>query len=357
MLYKFKEGPMKGMINEKGEVVVAPVFDAISEFSEGYAIGIKFGGLTHYIDTSGAIAKVFNVESMYPFSDGMAAMRMGGCTGYINKKFQVAIEPQYSYYSRSFREGLACVAKPGENDRIYGFINKKGEQVIDYKYYSTSNFKGGLAVVTINDKIGAIDKNDKMIIAPKYDWITCFNEERAFFRSGDLWGILDNEGNEVVPAIFHPSEVEEYELTDFIEGFSILEMDSKYAYIDKNGNMRTEFQFSHASYFNEGLAVVNDGTGYKIIDKSFNTISELKCSSVGAFREGFLSVCAGEKYGFVNSRGELVAEPKYDNVGFFRNGIAAVMLNGRYGYIDKSGKEIFISDKPCNGEFFCGFFV
>ena len=59
-----------------------------------------------------------------------------------------------------FSNGLSAVQKDGK----WGFIDKQGNTIIDFKYNSCSNFSEGLAQVNINNKIGYINENGKVII-------------------------------------------------------------------------------------------------------------------------------------------------------------------------------------------------
>jgi hypothetical protein len=101
-----------------------------------------------------------------------------------------------------------------------------------------------------------------------------------------------------------------------------VEIDFKYGYTDKRGNVVIKELFDHAYSFSEGLGLV-------ILDK---------------------------KYGFINSSGQFVVHPKYDLSFPFRNGLAAVSYgkwqpgegsdfagpsyDGNWGYIDKVGNEV-----------------
>ena len=96
----------------------------------------------------------------------------------------------------SFSEGLAVVMK----DDKYGYINKKGEEVIKVKlkYYDVRDFREGLAMVSIGNwetsKWGFINKKGKEVVEPKYDDASSFSEGIAPVREGDNWYIIDKKG-------------------------------------------------------------------------------------------------------------------------------------------------------------------
>jgi hypothetical protein len=78
-----------------------------------------------------------------------------------------------------FSEGLAAVQKNG----MIGFINRKGEVVIPFRYPYHGNplsefiFKDGHCVVAdTTGKCGVINRQGKWIIQPKYDNIDAYDE-------------------------------------------------------------------------------------------------------------------------------------------------------------------------------------
>lgn len=358
MLYKFKEGSLWGMINEKGQVVVKPIYLRISDFIGDYALG-TMNEKWFYINEEGNVVKRFNVNQMSLFNEGMAKMNLCGSIGYINKKFQVVIEPRYGLYSSCFNEGLALVCTPKINEnKLYGFINHKGQQVIDFKYESAGVFSEGLAVVIADDKYGAIDKSGKLIIEYKYNWLNYFKEGRAFFEKDNLWGIVDNKGNEIVQASFEEDEdnSEHYIMQDFSEGFAVICQNSKYGYIDREGNIVTDIIYDYASSFNEGIALVRMDNKWFALDKFFNIIAGLHCQELRNFSDGLAAICVNGKWGFIDKIGDIVIEVKYNEVFYFNNGIAATVLDGKYGYIDKTGKEFFRAEKFCEEPYYCSIF-
>lgn len=83
-----------------------------------------------------------------------------GKYGYINLKGEVVIEPQFDM-AGEFSEGMADVQN-WKNSK-WGYINTKGEVVIDYQFDSTKDFKDGKAEVEKGGKIFFIDKTGKEI--------------------------------------------------------------------------------------------------------------------------------------------------------------------------------------------------
>ena len=149
-----------GYIDYLGRIAI-PFVHRVPEagdFSEGFA----FVG-DHYIDTEGLpaftiidedtderIEKVFN--NGLPFSQGLAAVQMGGQWGYIDLMGNFVIAPSFQR-AGSFRENLAPAMKNG----LWGYINMRGNFVIPPKYLRAREFHQGLAPVSIKGRWGYIN--------------------------------------------------------------------------------------------------------------------------------------------------------------------------------------------------------
>lgn len=109
--------------------------------------------------------KAVNKESYKEITDfsedGLAlAVKSGEGICIIDKKCNVVAELSHDIIRCGlFHDGLALFED--QNDGKYGYINKKGEVVIEAKYDNASVFEEGFAVVVIddgNEKIDLIDK-------------------------------------------------------------------------------------------------------------------------------------------------------------------------------------------------------
>lgn len=113
-----------------------------------------------YIDYRGRLLIEPQFDEAYPFSEGLAAVRIGdsrtGLWGYINKRGKLVIPPQFSEVW-NFSEGLARVGYRENN--LWGYIDKKGRLVITPQFEKAGNFSGGRATVTYQGREGSIDRN------------------------------------------------------------------------------------------------------------------------------------------------------------------------------------------------------
>lgn len=186
-LFLIKEGDKYGYITSSGEIQINPKFKKAGSFSEGLAT-VKIDDHWGFIDEKGDVVIEPNFEMCFDFEQDVARVIIDGKWGVISKKGNYILKPVYnrieplsedifvtepdwsllksfSFYDKNgillfdvnanrvgkFSEGLAYVKEiqflfyiiPTEYK--YGFIDKKGEIVINTKFKSARNFKNGLA--------------------------------------------------------------------------------------------------------------------------------------------------------------------------------------------------------------------
>lgn len=164
-----------GFMNEKGEIIIKPIYEDVLPFSEGLA-AVKYNDLWGYIDKKGK----YIIQPQYliaePFSEGLAAIEKNSSDwfGYIDMNNNIRI-PYGFRVASNFHEGLACV----KNELKYGYINYEGEVVIPYIYEMASDFKDGLAAVQKDGKWGFVDSKGSTVIPFKYDFVKDFSDGLA----------------------------------------------------------------------------------------------------------------------------------------------------------------------------------
>ena len=113
-------------------------------------------------------------------------------------------ETQYDYVGLKGSK-LIVVSKNGK----FGFINKKGEEVIPMIYDGAWDFTFGIAAVEKNSKWGFINEKGKIVIPMKYEYADYFNGKYAPVKYKGKWYDINKKGKiirererdyEVIPA-------------------------------------------------------------------------------------------------------------------------------------------------------------
>ncbi|HEU0137527.1 MAG TPA: WG repeat-containing protein, partial [Flavobacterium sp.] len=229
-LIPYEENEKWGYINDKGKIIIKPQFDEAGKFSEGLAL-----------------------------------VSIGLNKGFINDKAEFIIEPKYRC-AFSFSEGVAPVAEDCRGS--WGYIDKKGATVIEPRFDWAGQFSDGLAKVLVSldknsseGKTGYIDKTGKFAIEPRFSYSERFSDGLAMFAEDkkredgmsayfNRKAFIDTKGNVVSP-FFDKAE-------SFSEGLAAVEIDNRWGFIDKSGNIIIAPQFDLVIRgFSEGIAFVS----------------------------------------------------------------------------------------------------
>ena len=169
--WSFTEGlaPVKlhgkwGYIDKAGRVVIKPQYYWADCFSDGLA-NVEGGlGNEGYIDTKGKFIIKRRFYEANPFSEGVAAVRFesGGPFCLVDRLGKRVTDQEF-YMAGMFSEGLIPVLR----DNLWGYADRTGKLAIEFRFTSDHPFRGGLALVWMEDgKCGYIDAAGKFVWGP-----------------------------------------------------------------------------------------------------------------------------------------------------------------------------------------------
>jgi len=283
---------LKSLFSAKDEEILEKV--ASIKATEGASIN-KTNNLTKEIDAN----KADNANEL----DGpLFINEQDGKYGFINTKGEQIIECKFDEVYR-FSEGLAKVKK----DSKWGYINTKGEQVVECKFDSVSywGFIKGLARVTKDGKYGYINIKGEQVIECKFDNAWDFNEGLARVKDDKL-GYINTKGEQVIECKFDGA-------SDFSEGLAQVEKDGKWGYVNTKGEQVIECKFDWVSDFSEGLAKVKKDDKWGYINTKGEQVIECKFDDAWDFSEGLAMVKKGHKRFIINIKGDFVALKEDDS--------------------------------------------
>lgn len=158
-------------INRAGQKMNYPPNGGWFLFVEGLAT-TDLNGKVGYMNLEGKIVIKPRFDEARRFSHGMAAVRIKNKWGFIDRTGRIVIRPQFDEVDDFGPDGIAAVARYDKNlETIHGFVNRKGQMIIGFKFDYASSFWDGLAQIGTrdskgNDKWGYIDKSGKIIWQP-----------------------------------------------------------------------------------------------------------------------------------------------------------------------------------------------
>lgn len=233
-------------INKRDEQVIG-TFSRVDNFENGISkvyINNKFG----YIDRQGNEVIKIDYEDIYDLdgrgkfkntlSENMLLVKKGKQYGFLDLSILEEVIPCVYQEATIFSEGLAVVGKCKEGyygspvNCLYGYINKKGEVVIDFKFKSAFSFSHGIA--TVEDFSGrkfTIDKKgDKILPYNSVELVSGFIDGIGIGKktNGNLI-YINTKFEQIIPG--------EYDkCSEFENGEAVVKKGYREYSIDKNGN-------------------------------------------------------------------------------------------------------------------------
>jgi hypothetical protein len=204
-------------------------------------------GSYDYIDKTGKVIIDGNFDTAEYFSEGLGIVSKDGKYGAVNSNGDLVVPLEYKIIG-DFNDSAAYIVD--ENDRL-GYVDNTGEIFIEISYpvimdpyVRINNFSEGLCIIhTSRDECICIDKTGKVIFdnsAVKFDINSYFSEGymQYFIEKEDgtkLFGFLNTNGEIAIEAQFDAIR------RDFSGGISLVELDGKLSYINKQGEIIYEF--------------------------------------------------------------------------------------------------------------------
>jgi serine/threonine protein kinase len=299
-----------GFIDSNGNEVVKCKYEVVSNFSEGMAAVSFDGKWWGYIDKQGNEVIPFMYSIADDFHEGLASVGLGNPFemklpkdheyGYLNKKGELSIKvkgggeifsdglakigfifnceyidktgniiiPRKYYRSGDFSEGKTYICKKKGiivKKEKYGFMDKKGNEIISCIYDDALDFSEGFAPVKKDGKYGFINHIGIEVIPFEFDFAKPFSEDLASIEINGKYGFIDKKGINTIPCEYDYVE-------DFHEGLASVWLNEKCGVINKNGQIVIPFKYNYISKFYGNRAVVEINSYYSIIDNTGKVI-------------------------------------------------------------------------------------
>jgi hypothetical protein len=276
-----------GFVDKNGKEVIPLLYDDAQTDYEGDLLWVQIHGKYGFINTAGGEVIPLHFDEAKPFSEEMAAVKVGKKWGYINKAGVEVIPPSYTNVMR-FVNGKALVCKGKKVVQI----DKKGK--IIRRLYNFVRFVYGETYLLVEHegKQGIINNEGNTIVVPQYDKII----NPGFWKYYTIalegkYGVVDDKGNEIVPPIYDAVESQVFVDNDLV----LVTLNGKQLFINKEGN------------------------------ESINTRNSCICGSpvmlpcrseeIQTFdAAGFAGIKIDGKWGIVNRKGLLIVACDYDEV-------------------------------------------
>ncbi len=388
-----------GYLGLDGKLAIKPQFAEAKSFREGLA-PVRRANLWGYIDIAGNMVIPERFERADDFASGSAIIVASGSFGIIDKAGNYLVKPEYSYINAHDNPELLCVYTAFEA----GIFHRSRGWVLPAIYDSFLVCPDGSILANLDGKQGLFDQNGKILlplsnskITPlgevyllaetekglaifdtrnrqlkefDYQKISNFSDGMAAFKNRDgLWGFLDRDLKEAIPARFvwvgsfsngqaaaemaegmliishdgRPAEkpdVSVHKIYQHAYGWRYATFHNRVGVQDEKGNWRLRPEYRQIRVFSTGVMLAQRDKTWELITAEKPQGTGTKFKDAGNISENFCWVMSDKGCGYLNGDGKMVIECQYEKAYGFKNGIAAVRKNKLWGFIDTSGKEV-----------------
>ena len=240
----------KGLLNGEGQYIITPnysdfnsVSDSIYTFGENGLLGlITFGNDTLMLPSYEYISR---------FSDGIAMAIRNDSVFYIVPSGEIAFNKSFNIFPNyklkgEFENGTAIVVIDGK----YGRINKYGDIITDVEYENLGKSEKFIPFFK-EGKWGILSLTNKILISPLYQTIDVVDQKFAITRLDDSIGVLDVNGNQLIPNSFSSID---YLGNDFFKVFN----GEKYG-VYKNDFLLIPLEFNRIELFDNHFVSLRKG--------------------------------------------------------------------------------------------------
>lgn len=342
------DGCRHGLVNERGEWVVQPLFDALYAGGPGGLFAAIQFGQYGVIDAAG---RWLTPTRPHPDVEMWRTRQPVGGWGFIDPTGREVI-PALFRAASDFQDGSAMLSL-GEHQA--GLISRRGKWLLPPVFDSAEPFRNGVAQVIKNFETPAMfDRNcrettlevaeQRLNFTPPDDGPPIIENPSVLSgapaesdwtmqaQNGRV-GFVDAQGNWTIPPRFEDAE-------PFAENLAAVKSGGYWGYINRQGRLVIPTQFDEARAFSQGYAAVLTDTAWRFVDPRGHFLSanppapekghkpappaELAFENVRDFKEGYAAIKTAGKWGYLNRKGVQVVAPIYNDAYDFNGGLARI---------------------------------
>lgn len=343
-------GSKWGYINEKGTFMLPPKYEMAHDFQENGLAIVQLNNLTGIIDNNGYFIVKPSYETISPFSEGRAVAIDNNGFKVLDESGKEITSKAYSFIG-DYKEGRAVAANTTENgEYLYGYLNRRGNEVIPVSYESASNFQAGKALVKSKEGSHAlIDLTGKVLHSYSYPFVGDYGEGLLAFRKSNdgKWGYMNESGTVIIEPKFTGTQ-------PFVEEKAIVNVEhNQYGVIDRKGKFIIKPQYASLINLGENRYALGKAQDpkrpylfqkYAIADSNGHIYTGFIYNGVSHYKDGIASAYDDEMTFFIDKRGQRLNHlPRVQGSGslIFDKSFIKGDIDFRILYFDKKGKLIW----------------
>lgn len=355
-----KSGRQWGLIMQNGRQVVAPRYDAVPVVLKRQAVVVmdgKYGVLDtngrHLIEPEYTYVRCLSEDRVLINQGGDCEGRdcEGGLWGYVDLSRNRRIPPSYQYIGKFNQEGLAQVnlgGRCGYDDcqgGRWGLIDSLANLVLPPTYQEIGETMGSEVYVKADSGWGLYHwPSQTMVVRPRYDSLVRLSPTHIGFLSAKHWGVLNNRGLEISPAVH--DQVQDARL-----GYLAYRKGNLFGLMDSTGRILSQPLHSSIRMNPNAWVTFTDLAQVGLADTTDRVIVRDFLTTVTHFGKGFCIVGSGPTYGAVNRAGVEFIPLQYDACTLANDSLLLARKGNRLKWFTVHGKLVKTIELDSMGAF------
>ncbi len=362
-----------GVVSKEKEILVPFQYDEVKQPATKLLTFYKAGALMcsyqtddhsmlHYKDIA-----FIREDNMYELGESEARpltlYRLNDKVGFADSRLRITTPAVYAYATAYFRNGLSAVCRDGK----WGYVNASGKEQIPCRFDDAMPFENSLAVVHLNGRRFCINEKGEEVSSGceklyyKIDREPTWRDTRMdgqpfrFAERGTLKGVLDQNGKIVIPFIYESGHClfKKYSANKCRPEYAVVKRMGKWGILRNDGVEVVPCMYDqvHESGAGGDLYIMVQKEVRKhptaeyhvglIDDQSFETVLPCEYEALSANSiPGHITFKKNGKWGWMTAGKNIIAEPIYDDIGWMREGRVTVTKNGLTGMLNSSGRVV-----------------
>lgn len=353
VVVKTVHGNLWGYIDDRGRMAILPQYEYAMDFQDNGLAVVQPGSKQGVIDTSGryVVPPIYN--SISEFSEGLASVIDSQGFRVIDDMGHILTPKAYDYIG-TYKNGRAVFSvSHAEGQSLYGYLDFQGKEATPARFLEAGDFADGKAVVKVKEgEYALIDTNGRTVAAYPYSFVGALGDGLLAFQkeASGKYGYIDEKGNVVITPRFAGA-------LPFEDGRAVVNMaedyNNRYGLIDKKGDFVIKPEYNDIHPLGEGRFAVGKaidparpyiGSVYALADSGGRLLTEFKFTGISEYARGYASVSDGKTTYWIDRDGRpALSLPKLEGSGTmsFIGNLISANIDLRQSYYDLTGKLVW----------------
>lgn len=334
-LYPIHTGNLWGLVDQAGQLQVAPTYDYISSFQDGYAVAKK-AQQVGILDQKGALVIPCHYTLIEPMGRGLFSVKVADDWKIINVKEEVVFEKMvakitwlggnYMMFEGGEGKGLAHLYRGVLMEAEYDHVELIGSGLVaaynnafEHQLFDTlghaflptlfkaSKVIGDWVWARKGKNWGAYDRTGKQIL--KHEWLDYLyiNENFISLKKGTGRALLYNVQQQKM------AYQKEARFVTFGNGYlKLVEPSGRMGLLNPSGNLIVDPVYDSLMLFNDQQLLLQQNGKWALSDTFYRPISAFKYDYIWPSNSSITRVVLNKKFGVLNIKGKEVLPPVYD---------------------------------------------